>query len=162
VFASTASSSPAPLAPSPSPIPSFASTSLVPPQLQHHANPMPIADGVPGVLKLTFLTFDGAKDPLVWQNRCEQFFHVQRTTDCDRIWLASFHMTGIAQQWCYALDQDAGDVGALTWDTFKALCRQRFGTPLSPHRLDELARQSYHATVDEDQEAVPPRLASAG
>lgn len=73
-------------------------------------NPMPIASGVPWVLKPTFSTFDGVKDPLVWLNRCERFLQAQHTRDGDRIWLALFHMTGIAQQWCLALDQDVDDV----------------------------------------------------
>ena len=114
-----------------------------------------------GILKLSFPTFDGAEDPSGWLNRCDQFFHLQRTMDRDRVWLASFHLTGVAQQWYYQVDQDAGDVGAFTWDIFKALCLQRFAPAFSPHRPDELERWPCHATVDEVQEVVPARLASA-
>ena len=122
---------------------------------------MPLTNGVPGILKLSFPTFDGAEDPSGWLNRCDQFFHLQQTMDRDRVWLAFFHLTGVAQQWYYRVDQDAGDVGAFTWDIFKVLCLQRFAPALSPHRPDELARWPCHATVDEVQEVVPTRLASA-
>ena len=53
--------------------------------------------GVPRFSKLDFPTYDGAEDPLNWLHRCEQFFRGQRTLASDRVWLASYHMTGMAQ-----------------------------------------------------------------
>lgn len=53
--------------------------------------------GVPRFYKLSFPPFDGREDPLGWLNRCEHFFRAQRTRDADKVWLASFHMTGHAQ-----------------------------------------------------------------
>ena len=53
--------------------------------------------GVPRFSKLDFPTYDGTEDPLNWLHRCEQFFRGQRTLASDRVWLASYHMTGVAQ-----------------------------------------------------------------
>ena len=52
---------------------------------------------VPRFHKLTFPTFDGKADPLDWLNKCDHFFRAQRTREADKVWLASFHMTGAAQ-----------------------------------------------------------------
>jgi hypothetical protein len=75
---------------------------------------------VPRYQKLSFLTYDGEVEPLGWLNKCEQFFHAQRTLDIDRVWYASYHMNGSAQQWCLVLERDAGEP---TWDEFKILCQ---------------------------------------
>src|SRR6185295_19167220 len=73
--------------------------------------PLPYGDGTghggtphpPRYYKLDFPTYDGAVDPLNWLNHCEQFFCGQRTPASDRTWLASYHLTGGAQTWYYAL-----------------------------------------------------------
>jgi hypothetical protein len=62
----------------------------------------------PCFYKLEFPTYDGAADPLLWLNQCEQFFREQRTMASDRTWLASYHLTGATQTWYYALEQDEG------------------------------------------------------
>jgi hypothetical protein len=49
--------------------------------------------------KLSFATYDGKEDPLPRLNRCEQFFKGQWTPDSENTWYASYHLTGIAQQW---------------------------------------------------------------
>jgi len=64
--------------------------------------------GVPRFNKIYFPYYDGAEEPLNWLHRCEQFFRSQRTLASDRVWLASYHMTGVAQTWYYALEQDEG------------------------------------------------------
>jgi hypothetical protein len=46
--------------------------------------------------KLSFPTYDGKDDPLGWLNRCDQFFRSQRTPETEKVWLASFHLTGTA------------------------------------------------------------------
>ena len=71
-----------------------------------------------------FPTYDGAVDPLNWLNRCEQFFRGQRTLAWDRTWIASYHLTGAAQTWYYALEQDEG---MPMWERFRELCSLRFG-----------------------------------
>jgi hypothetical protein len=40
--------------------------------------------------------FDGTDDPLAWMNKCEHFFRTQRMPETDKVWLASFHMNGVA------------------------------------------------------------------
>lgn len=62
----------------------------------------------PCFYKLEFPTYDGAADPLLWLNQCEQFFREQRTMASDHTWLASYHLTGATQTWYYALEQDEG------------------------------------------------------
>jgi hypothetical protein len=64
-------------------------------------------------------TYDGAVDPLNCINQCEQFFRGQRTLASDRTWLASYHLTGAAQTWYFAIEQDEG---MPTWARFKEPC----------------------------------------
>lgn len=59
-------------------------------------------------------------------------FHSQCTLKNEKVWLASFHLTGTAQQWYYVLERDAGEP---LWDEFKRLCHQRFGPPLRTNHL---------------------------
>ena len=49
---------------------------------------------VPRYHKLSFPTYDGKEDPLGWLNRCDRFFRSQRTPENEKVWLASFHLTG--------------------------------------------------------------------
>ena len=55
-------------------------------------------------------------------------------------------MTGVAQTWYYALEQDEG---MPTWDRFKELCNFRFGPAVRGTRLSELARLPFTSTVQE-------------
>jgi hypothetical protein len=103
--------------------------------------------------------FDGKNDPLGWLNRCEQFFRAQHTREADKVWLASFHMTGTAQQWYFMLERDAGEV---LWQLFKDLCNQRFGPAIGINHLAELARLPFRASVAEYQEAFLEKMAHAG
>ncbi|XP_066396144.1 uncharacterized protein [Miscanthus floridulus] len=96
--------------------------------------------------KIEFTTYDGSVDPLHWLTHCEQFFHGQLTLASQRTWMASYHLTGDAQTWYYALEQDEGQP---PWDRFKDLCRLRFGPPIRGTRLAELGRLPFHSTVDE-------------
>jgi hypothetical protein len=92
------------------------------------------------------MIYDGAEDPLNWLNHCEQFFRGQRTPTSDRTWLASYHLTGVAQTWYYALEQDEG---MPSWDRFKELCIFRLGPAVCGTRLSELARLPFTSTVQE-------------
>jgi hypothetical protein len=83
---------------------------------------------VPRFYKLEFPTYDGTVDPLNWINQCEQFFRGQRTLASDRTWLASYHLTGVAQTW-YQVDRitdPTGDfpqrVGMIGWR--RTVCRR--------------------------------------
>jgi hypothetical protein len=71
-------------------------------------------------------------------------------------------MNGVAQHWYYMLERDAGDVAAIPWPLFKALCHQRFGPPLGTNHLSDLARLPFRGTVADYQEAFLARMAHAG
>jgi len=114
---------------------------------------------VPRYQKLSFPTYDGEVEPLGWLNRCEQFFRAQRTPDIDRVWYASYHMNGTAQQWYLVLERDAGEP---TWNEFKILCHHRFGPPISTNHLADLARLPFTSTVEAYLKAFQARLAHAG
>ena len=105
--------------------------------------------GVPRFHRLEFATFDGKEDPIQWLNRCDQFFDGQRTIEEEKVWLASYHMTGVARTWYGQLQRDAPP---LSWSHFKQLCQQRFGPPLRSNPLGELARLPFRTTVDDYQE----------
>jgi len=107
--------------------------------------PEPAGNTVPRFHKLSFPTFDGKEDPLGWLNKCEQFFFGQQTRYADRVWLASYHLTGTALQWYLILENDTG---RSTWEEFRGLCQQRFGPPLSTNHLADLARLPFTSTVD--------------
>jgi hypothetical protein len=98
--------------------------------------------GVPRFSKLEFPSYDGSVDPLNWLRRCE--FRGQQTAPADRVWLASYHLTGVAQTWYYALEIDEG---VSTWDRFAELCHQRFGPAVRTNRLSELARLPFTGSI---------------
>ena len=110
--------------PSPSPLPAPFNTPVYP-----AAGDPEDGGAVPRFHKLTFPTFDGKADPLDWLNKCDHFFRAQRTREADKVWLASFHMTGAAQHWYYMFERDEGGVAAVSWERFRAMCQQRFAPP---------------------------------
>ena len=114
---------------------------------------------VPKYHKLVFPLFDGKDDPLGWLNKCEQFLNSHQTRHADRVWLASYHLTGVAQQWYLVLESDAGRP---QWEEFRTLCQQRFGPPLSTNHLSNLACLPFTSTVDAYMEAFEARAAHAG
>jgi hypothetical protein len=91
----------------------------------------------PRFYKLEFPTYDGTVDPLNWINQCEQFFRGQRTLASNRTWLASYHLTGAAQTWYFAIEQDEG---MPTWERFKEFCHLQFGPAVRGSHLAELER----------------------
>lgn len=145
-----------PHSPSPQPF----QTSL-PHHNERHDQHEDYEDGVPvpRYYKLSFPMFNGKEDPLGWLNRCEQFFRVQRTRETDKVWLASFHMTGAAQHWYFMLERDSG---AVSWPLFKQLCHQRFGPAVGINHLANLSRLEFHGSVAEYQEAFLSKMAHAG
>jgi hypothetical protein len=134
-----------PLPHSPSPIPHY------PPPTLPSLNTIPHTPtaGVPRFHRLEFALFDGKEDPLQWLNRCEQFFEGQRTLEDEKVWLASYHMTGIARTWYTQLQRDEP---SMSWELFKQHCQLRFGPPLRSNPLGELARLPFRTTVDDYQE----------
>jgi hypothetical protein len=100
----------------------------------------------PRFYKLEFPTYDGTVDPLNWINQCEQFFRGQRTLASDQTWLASYHLTGAAQTWYFAIKQDEG---MPTWARFKELCHLQFGTAVRGPRLAELECLQFTTTVQD-------------
>lgn len=82
-----------------------------PPPPQHHtslSSDTNAGTGVPRFYKLEFPKYDGKEDPLNWFNHCEQFFRGQKTLDGDRVWLATYHLTGDAQEWYFHYEQHHG------------------------------------------------------
>ena len=128
-------------------------------QLLHHLDDHNEGYGVPKFHKLSFPLYDSKEDPLGWLNRCESFFRGQLTREVDKVWLASFHMTGDAQQWYYILERDTGRP---SWANFRLLCHQRFGPALLTNHLADLARLPFTSTVDAYMSAFQARLAHAG
>jgi predicted aspartyl protease len=86
---------------------------------------------------------------LNWLRRCEQFFRGQQTAPANRVWLASYDLTGVAQTWYYALEIDEG---VPTRDRFADLCHQQFDPAVRTNRLSELARLPFTSSVQEYQE----------
>jgi hypothetical protein len=109
----------------------------------------PIASAARHGHKLLFPTYDGADDPLPWLNRCEQFFCIQDTQDTNKVFLASFYMTGDAAQWYAMVERNRGS--APTWEEFVKLVNQRFGPPLRGNALGELIQLRRESTVAEYQ-----------
>jgi hypothetical protein len=98
--------------------------------------------------KLLFPTYDGTEDPLPWLNRCEQFFRIQGTEDANKVFLASFYMTGDAAQWFTLVEKNRGTP---TWAEFDKLVHQRFGPPLRGNALGELVQLQRETTVADYQ-----------
>jgi hypothetical protein len=154
---------------SPSPIPSFGSVSqpMPPPASVHQASTPPYlppapeweAALVPKYHKITFETYDGTADPLGWLNKCEQFFRGQLTREADKVWMASYHLKGVAQQWYLVLEQD---LGRPAWPDFRTYCQQRFGPAISTNHLADLARLPFGGSVDKYMAEFQARAAHAG
>jgi hypothetical protein len=102
--------------PSPSPLPTFSTTPPRTSTTNCHALPPP---HTPRFYNLEMSLFDGKEDPLGWLNRCEQYFRGQRTVEEDKVWLASYHLTGATKQWYNLLEREEP---SLSWPRFKNLC----------------------------------------
>lgn len=62
---------------------------------------------VPRYHKMNFPSYDGEDDLLQWLNRCEHLFTRQWTPDHEKVWYASFHLTGATQLWYMRLSQES-------------------------------------------------------
>jgi hypothetical protein len=127
---------------SPSPISGFSEPhhTAYPPQQnhpnQHHHNP-------------PFRTFDGKEGHVGWLSRGESFFYNQGTPEVDKVWMATYYLTGAAQLWSVMLRRDEP---TLHWPRFKTLCQQCFGPPLRTNTLGEVARLSFRSTIEDYQD----------
>lgn len=145
---------------SPSPLPTFGSVhQRVPlPPTSHESSSRPYPhpppelphDSVPWYHKLKFETYDGKDNPLGWLNKCEQFFLGQLTREVDKVWLASYHLTGVTQQWFLVLESD---IGRPSWPDFRRYTQQRFGPAIGVNHLADLARLPFGGSVDSYMEA---------
>jgi hypothetical protein len=95
---------------------------------------------------LDFPKFDGKEDTLTWLNRCEQFFWGQRTDEAFKVWLAAYHMVGVAQEWYMQMEHDEG---MASWPRFKECRNIRFGPPIRSNPLGKIARMRQSGTVTE-------------
>lgn len=102
------------------------------------------ATGVPRFYKLEFPKYDGKEDPLNWFNHCEQFFRGQKTPATDWVWLATYHLTGDAQEWYFHYEIHHGPP---TWEEFKDLCHGHFGPPIHRNPLGEMKRLMQTSSV---------------
>ena len=98
--------------------------------------------------KLEFSTYDGEGDPLPWLNRCVQFFAGQRTPASEKTWLASYHLTGLANLWYCHMERKHGQPA---WEDFVAHISRRFGPPSRSNPFGELISLRRSGTVADYQ-----------
>jgi hypothetical protein len=110
--------------------------------------------------KLDFPTFDGGGgDPLPFLNHCEHYFRGQRTVEEEKVWLAAFHLQGVAQQWYMRLEHDEETP---SWRRFSELLDQRFRPPIRSNPLGELVNCRCTETVADYQERFLALLTRVG
>jgi hypothetical protein len=83
---------------------------------------------------------------MLFVNRCESYFHQQRIMEEEKVWMASYHLEGVAQSWYIQLQTDEGTP---RWSRFKDILQLRFGPPLRSAPLFELAECWWTGTVEE-------------
>lgn len=66
--------------------------------------------------------------------------------EADKVWLASYHLTGIAQHWYYQLERD---IGVPSWSHLNELCHLRFGPPIRSNPLGALANLPFGTSVQD-------------
>jgi len=98
--------------------------------------------------KLNFPHYDGESDPLPWLNKCESYFRGCRTMDEEKVWLASLHLDGVAAEWYYQLEREAGIV---SWPRFADYVNLRFGPPIRSNALGELKDLRRSGSVEDYQ-----------
>ena len=116
-------------------------------------------DRPPRFQKMDFPRFNGKSDPLIFINRCESYFHQQRTMPEEKVWMASFNLEDVAQLWYIQLQEDEGTP---RWGRFKELLHLRFGPPLRSAPLFELSEFRRTGTVEEYSNRFQALLPRAG
>ncbi|CAO2152414.1 unnamed protein product [Urochloa humidicola] len=106
--------------------------------------------------KIRFPLFDGSTDPITWVHRCKQFFRQAQSGDEDKVWLATYHLEGAAQQWYYRLERNQG---VPTRARFVELVNLRFGPPMRSNPLGELISVKRTGSVADYQDQFLTHLA---
>jgi hypothetical protein len=96
---------------------------------------------------------------MLFVNRCESYFHQQRIMEEEKVWMASYHLEGVAQSWYLQLPTDEGTP---RWHRFKDILQLRFGPPLRSAPLFELAECRRTGTMEEYQNRFQELLSRAG
>ena len=87
--------------------------------------------------KLEFSRYSG-DDPIEWFTRVGQFFEYQNTSETNKVYLASFHLEGEANQWWQWLRRAYHEEGkVVTWGIFVEELWSRFG-PTDCEDFDEV------------------------
>jgi hypothetical protein len=71
-----------------------------------------------------------------WLTRCNLFFLGQRMQDSDKTWLASYHLTDVANLWYGHLEAKLGQ--RPSWGEFQTLISNHFGPPTRANPFGEL------------------------
>jgi hypothetical protein len=108
---------------------------------------------------MDFPRYDGKSDPLIFINRCESYFHQQRTMAEEKVWMAAYNLEDVAQLWYIQLQEDEGTPRR---GRFKDLLNLRFGPPLCAPPLFELAECRRSGTVEEYSNRFQALLPRAG
>jgi len=116
-------------------------------------------DRPPKFQKMDFPRFDGKSDPRLFLNKCESYFRQQRTMAEERVWMASYNLEGVAQEWFIQLQEDEGTPA---WGRFRDLLDLRFGPPLRSAPLFELTECRCTGTVEEYSNRFQSLLFHAG
>ncbi|XP_068645209.1 uncharacterized protein [Aristolochia californica] len=111
---------------------------------------------VPRYTKLTFPTYDGSTNPLIWLQCCEHFFWHQRTHPEERVSLAGFHLLDEALLWYSQFDSAHLDHD---WELFKESCLLRFGAPACSNPLGDLVNLKQTGSIEEYQKQFQECLA---
>ncbi|KAJ1283957.1 hypothetical protein BS78_03G167300 [Paspalum vaginatum] len=98
--------------------------------------------------KLSLPRYNGADDPLLWLNQCDNFFGGHHTMEEEKVWLASLHLDGAAAQWYF---QQAREVGMVPWLRCIDLVNLRFRPPIRSNTLGELKELRRNGTVEDYQ-----------
>jgi hypothetical protein len=116
-------------------------------------------DRPPRFQKLDFPRYDGKTNLMLFINKCESYFHQQRTMTEERVWMASYNLEDVAQLWYIQLQENEGTP---PWGRFKELLHLRFGPPLRSAPLFELAECRRTGTVEEYANRFQALLPRAG
>jgi hypothetical protein len=120
----------------------------------HHGQAMPmdstdaIAHAAKHGHKVLLPTYDGTEDPLIWLNKCDQFFCIQETPEAGKVFPAAFYMSGEASQSSTLLERNQGKP---LWEEFVHPINHRFRLPLRSNPLGELIQLRHDGTVAEYQ-----------
>jgi len=82
--------------------------------------------------------------------------------EADKVWLASFHLTGVAQDWYFVMEQEAGGIANITWERFRMLCHERFGPAFGTNHLSDVVHLAFRGSVEDYIQAFQVRMVHVG